>query len=110
MLIKKRRILTNSDDLAHPLPSALSDPRTRMPEVSTPAQSRDRSQTLAVPSEPPPHSPSSPVPLLLSTPSPFKLPRRVFPGGPAVTNLPCNAGDAGSIPGWRIRSHVPKSL
>ena len=22
-----------------------------------------------------------------------------FPGGPVVKNLPCNAGDAGSIPG-----------
>ena len=25
---------------------------------------------------------------------------RDFPGGPVVKNLPCNAGDAGSIPGW----------
>ena len=24
---------------------------------------------------------------------------RDFPGGPVVKNLPCNAGDAGSIPG-----------
>ena len=23
-----------------------------------------------------------------------------FPGGPVVKNLPSNAGDAGSIPGW----------
>ena len=23
-----------------------------------------------------------------------------FPGGPVVKNLPCNAGDVGSIPGW----------
>ena len=23
-----------------------------------------------------------------------------FPGGPAVKNLPANAGDTGSIPGW----------
>ena len=23
-----------------------------------------------------------------------------FPGGPAIRNLPCNAADAGSIPGW----------
>ena len=23
-----------------------------------------------------------------------------FPGGPEVKNLPCNAGDMGSIPGW----------
>ena len=26
-----------------------------------------------------------------------------FPGGPAVKNSPCNAGDAGSIPGWRVK-------
>ena len=25
---------------------------------------------------------------------------RGFPGGPVVKNLPSNAGDAGSIPGW----------
>ena len=25
---------------------------------------------------------------------------RDFPGGPVVKNLPCNAGDAGLIPGW----------
>ena len=23
-----------------------------------------------------------------------------LPGGPVVKNLPCNAGDAGSTPGW----------
>ena len=23
-----------------------------------------------------------------------------FPGGPVVKNLPCKAGDTGSIPGW----------
>ena len=23
-----------------------------------------------------------------------------FPGGPVVQNLPCDAGDAGSVPGW----------
>ena len=23
-----------------------------------------------------------------------------FPGGPVVTNMPANAGDTGSIPGW----------
>ena len=23
-----------------------------------------------------------------------------LPGGPVIKNLPCNAGDAGSIPGW----------
>ena len=27
---------------------------------------------------------------------------RDFPGGPVVKNLPCNAGDAGLIPGWDI--------
>ena len=28
---------------------------------------------------------------------------RGFPGGPVVKNLPCNAGDAGSIPGQRTK-------
>ena len=28
---------------------------------------------------------------------------RDFPGGPVVKNLPSNAGDAGSIPGWKIK-------
>ena len=26
-----------------------------------------------------------------------------FPGGPVVKNLPYNAGDTGSIPGWGIK-------
>ena len=26
-----------------------------------------------------------------------------FPGGPMVKNLPCNAEDVGSIPGWGTR-------
>ena len=26
-----------------------------------------------------------------------------FPGGPVVKNLPSNAGNAGSIPGWRTK-------
>ena len=26
-----------------------------------------------------------------------------FPGGPEVKNLPCNAGDTGSIPGWETK-------
>ena len=26
-----------------------------------------------------------------------------FPGGPVVKNLPCNAGDLGSIPGWSTK-------
>ena len=30
-----------------------------------------------------------------------------FPGGPVVKNLPCNAGDKGSIPGPG-RSHMPR--
>ena len=25
-----------------------------------------------------------------------------FPGGPVVKNPPCNAGDMGLIPGWKI--------
>ena len=30
----------------------------------------------------------------------FKIPDNGnFPGGPVVNNLPCNAGDTGSIPG-----------
>ena len=27
-----------------------------------------------------------------------------FPGGPVLKNLPSNAGDAGSIPGWGTKS------
>ena len=27
-----------------------------------------------------------------------------FPSGPVVKNLPCNAGYAGSIPGWRTEN------
>ena len=30
-----------------------------------------------------------------------------FPGGPVVKNLPCNAGDKGSIPGWGTK--IPHS-
>ena len=31
-----------------------------------------------------------------------------FPGGPVVKNLPCNAGDVGSIPGWGSKIlHAP---
>ena len=36
-----------------------------------------------------------------------------FPGGPAVKNWPCNAGDVGSIPGQvcvRVYSVVSDSL
>ena len=33
---------------------------------------------------------------------------RDFPGGPVVKNLPDNAGDMGSSPGWG-RSHMPWS-
>ena len=29
-----------------------------------------------------------------------------FPGGPVIKNLPCNAGDMGSIPGGELRSHM----
>ena len=32
---------------------------------------------------------------------------RDFPGGPVVKNPPSNAGDAGSIPGGELRSHMP---
>ena len=31
-----------------------------------------------------------------------------FPGGSAVKNPPCNAGDVGSIPGQELRSHAPQ--
>ena len=24
----------------------------------------------------------------------------MYPDGPVIKNLPCNAGDSGSIPGW----------
>ena len=30
-----------------------------------------------------------------------------FPGGPVVKTLPSNAGGAGSVPGWELRSHMP---
>lgn len=40
-----------------------------------------------------------------------------FPGGPGVRNPPCNAGDAGSIPGpggshipWSHSAHAPQLL
>ena len=34
-----------------------------------------------------------------------------FPGGPVVKNLPTNAGDAGSIPGQRIKiPHATRQL
>ena len=34
-----------------------------------------------------------------------------FPAGPAVKNLPCNAGHAGSIPGWGTKiSHAVEQL
>ena len=31
-----------------------------------------------------------------------------FPDGSAVKNLPLNAGDTGSIPGWELRAHMPQ--
>ena len=31
-----------------------------------------------------------------------------FPGGPVVKNLPCNAGDKGSIPGWGNK--IPQAM
>ena len=31
------------------------------------------------------------------------------PGGPVVKNLPCNAGDSGSIPGQGTKSHMSLS-
>ena len=33
-----------------------------------------------------------------------------FPGGPVVKNLPCNAGDAGSVPGWGNKIPCTKEL
>ena len=30
-----------------------------------------------------------------------------FTGGSVVRNLPSNAGDTGSVPGWGTKSHVP---
>ena len=30
-----------------------------------------------------------------------------FPSGPVVKNPPASAGDAGSIPVWELRSHMP---
>ena len=47
----------------------------------------------------------------LSLPWDFKTAGRDFPGGRVVENLPCNAGDAGSIPGWRTKiPHVLEQL
>ena len=31
-----------------------------------------------------------------------------FPGGLLIKNLPCNAGDVGSSPGWRTK--IPRAL
>ena len=39
---------------------------------------------------------------------PYQQCWRDFPGGPVVTNLPCNAGDAGSIPGQEIK--IPHAM
>ena len=36
----------------------------------------------------------------------LKPPPRDCPGGPIVKNLPANAGDTGSVPGWG-RFHMP---
>ena len=34
-----------------------------------------------------------------------------FPGGPVVKNLPCKAGDTGSIPGWGTKiPHAEEQL
>ena len=37
------------------------------------------------------------------------LENRSFPGGPMVENLTCNAEDLGLIPGWELKSHMPRS-
>ena len=35
--------------------------------------------------------------------------REGFPGGPVVKDLPCNAEDTGSIPGWGAKNpHAPQ--
>ena len=31
-----------------------------------------------------------------------------FPGSPVVKNIPCNAGDLGSIPGWGMK--IPHTM
>ena len=37
--------------------------------------------------------------------------KKDFPGGPVVKNLPCHAGDAGSIPGWGTKiPHATEQL
>ena len=33
-----------------------------------------------------------------------------FPGSPVVKTSPSNVGGAGSIPGWGVRSHMPRGL
>ena len=40
---------------------------------------------------------------------PLRADFRDFSGGPVVKNLLCGAGDAGLIPGWELRSHMPPS-
>ena len=40
-----------------------------------------------------------------------KVKKATFPGGPAVTTLPCNAGDVGLIPGQGTKiPHVVEQL
>ena len=45
---------------------------------------------------------------LLSNCVPSNKEYKGFPGGTVVKNLPANAGDTGSSPGWG-RSHMPRS-
>ena len=44
---------------------------------------------------------------LLNKLAEFKTNDRDFPGGPVVKTSPSNAGGAGSIPGQKLRSHMP---
>ena len=46
--------------------------------------------------------------LNITQPEVSKLPLWDFPDGPVVKNLPCKAGDVGSIPGWGTK--IPHAL
>ena len=48
---------------------------------------------------------------LVSRKMQIKTTMRHFPGGPVVSNLPSNAGDVGSIPGWGTKiPHAVRQL
>ena len=54
-----------------------------------------------------PQGSQSSISLILSLPHPSKPDSRDFLCGPVVKNLPSKAGDAGLIPGTKLRSYMP---